>query len=155
AVLRDALPIYAAEWDFEADHSEDSVKLLEALDPGQYDAVIGNPPYIVVADARVRKTYRDLYPVTASGQYALTAPFMERFFELAKPRLGDQSAGWTGQITSNSFMRRELGVKLIEDFLNMKNLRLLVDTSGAYIPGHGTPTVILVGKRQKIGRAHV
>ena len=140
--------VNAAEWDFEADHSEDSVKLLKALDPGQYDAVVGNPPYIVVADARVRKTYRNLYPATASGQYALTAPFMERFFELAKPRLGDQPAGWTGQITSNSFMRREFGVKLIEGFLTRQDLRLLVDTSGAYIPGHGTPTVILVGKRQ-------
>src|SRR5699024_11763913 len=104
----------------------------------------GNPPYISVADARLRKTYRNLYPATASGQYALTAPFMERFFELAKPRLGDQPAGWTGQITSNSFMRREFGVKLIEGFLTRQDLRLLVDTSGAYIPGHGTPSVILV-----------
>ena len=27
-----------------------------------------------------------------------------------------------------------------------QDLRLVVDTSGAYIPGHGTPTVILVGR---------
>lgn len=136
------------EWDFEADFSEDSARLLESLEPGQYDAVVGNPPYIVVGDAKLRAKYRSKYPKTAKGQYALTAPFMERFFELAKAKSGDQPAGWTGQITSNSFMRREFGTKLIEDFLPKQDLRLVVDTSGAYIPGHGTPTVILAAKRQ-------
>lgn len=136
------------EWDFEADFSEDSARLLESLEPGQYDAVVGNPPYIVVGDAKLRAKYRSKYPKTAKGQYALTAPFMERFFELAKTKSGDQPSGWTGQITSNSFMRREFGANLIESFLPERDLRLVVDTSGAYIPGHGTPTVILVAKRQ-------
>ncbi|WBB51814.1 BREX-2 system adenine-specific DNA-methyltransferase PglX [Verrucosispora sp. WMMA2044] len=36
----------------------------------------------------------------------------------------------------------------MEDFLRKQDLRLVVDTSGAYIPGHGTPTVILVGQPQ-------
>ena len=43
-------------------------------------------------------------------------------------------------------MKREFGSKLIEDFLARQDLRLVVDTSGAYIPGHGTPTVIIVGR---------
>ena len=42
-------------------------------------------------------------------------------------------------------MKREFGSKLIEDFLAHQDLRLVADTSGAYIPGHGTPTVIIVG----------
>src|SRR4051794_32036568 len=79
------------------------------------------------------------------GTYALTVPFMERFFGLAKHGTASQPAGWTGQITSNSFMKREFGSKLIEDFLSRQDLRLVADTSGAYIPGHGTPTVIIVG----------
>ncbi len=45
-------------------------------------------------------------------------------------------------------MKREFGSKLIEEFLTSKDLRLVVDTSGAYIPGHGTPTLILVGRNQ-------
>ena len=46
---------------------------------------------------------------------------------------------------SNSFMKREFGKKLIEDFFAQKvDLTYVIDTSGAYIPGHGTPTVILV-----------
>lgn len=59
--------------------------------------------------------------------------------------MGERAAG-VGQITSNSFMKREFGVPLIEDFLAGKDLRLVADTSGAYIPGHGTPTVIIVGR---------
>ena len=46
-------------------------------------------------------------------------------------------------------MKREFGSKLIEDFLAKQDLRLVVDTSGAYIPGHGTPTVIIVGRAQR------
>jgi hypothetical protein len=70
---------------------------------------------------------------------------MERFFQLAKH---GPVAGWVGQITSNSFMKREFGAPLIEKFLANKDLRLIVDTSGAFIPGHGTPTVIIVGGNQ-------
>ena len=46
-------------------------------------------------------------------------------------------------------MKREFGTKLIEDFLAHQDLRLVADTSGAYIPGHGTPTVILVGRNSR------
>ena len=46
-------------------------------------------------------------------------------------------------------MKREFGTKLIEDFLAHQDLRLVADTSGAYIPGHGTPTVIIVGRNQR------
>src|SRR5262249_37991522 len=50
------------------------------------------------------------------------------------------------------FMKREFGKKLIEDFLVRQDLRLVVDVSGVYLPGHGTPTVILVGRsRSPIG----
>ena len=36
-------------------------------------------------------------------------------------------------------MKREFGVPLIEKFLAKQDLQLVADTSGAYIPGHGTP----------------
>lgn len=127
--------------------TEDLDALRKLLAPGQYDIVVGNPPYITVKDKRLNAAYRKLYP-TCKGTYALTVPFMERFFQLAKRSSGDQPAGWTGQITSNSFMKREFGSKLIEQFLAKQDLQLVVDTSGAYIPGHGTPTVILVGRPQ-------
>ena len=52
-------------------------------------------------------------------------------------------------ITANSFMKREFGKKLIEEFFPKIDLTHVVDTSGAYIPGHGTPTVILFGRNRK------
>jgi len=127
--------------------TEDLDALRRILSPGRYDVVVGNPPYITVKDKTLNAAYRELYP-TCKGTYALTVPFMERFFDLAKRRDGDHPAGWTGQITSNSFMKREFGSRLIEEFLAKQDLRLVVDTSGAYIPGHGTPTVIIAGRPQ-------
>jgi hypothetical protein len=48
-------------------------------------------------------------------------------------------------------MKREFGKKLIEFFNFNVQLTHVIDTSGAYVPGHGTPTVILVG-RNHVGR---
>ncbi|MDV2977863.1 UNVERIFIED_CONTAM: BREX-2 system adenine-specific DNA-methyltransferase PglX [Actinomycetes bacterium ARC8] len=126
---------------------EDRELLETILAENQYDVVVGNPPYITVKDKTLNERYRNLYK-TCKGQYALSIPFMERFFRLAKFGSEKQAAGWTGQITSNSFMKREFGSKIIEDYLSRQDLRLVIDTSGAYIPGHGTPTVILVGRHQ-------
>lgn len=123
-------------------------QLKRILKPGQYDVVVGNPPYITVKDKTLNAAYRKLYS-TCKGTYSLSIPFMERFYGLAKHGTSSQPAGWTGQITSNSFMKRQFGSKIIEDYLTRQDLRLVVDSSGAYIPGHGTPTVILVGKHQQ------
>jgi hypothetical protein len=81
-------------------------------------------------------------------KYSLGAPFTERFFELAGTGRGAHPAGFVGQITANSFMKREFGKKLIEEVLPRLDLTHVVDTSGAYIPGHGTPTVILFGRHR-------
>jgi hypothetical protein len=126
--------------------TEDGPLLLTMLEEGTYDVVVGNPPYITVKDKALNQIYRSKYAKVCKGTYALTVPFMALFFALA--RRGENS-GWVGQITSNSFMKREFGTKLVEDFLVNKNVRLVADTSGAYIPGHGTPTVIIVGRNQR------
>jgi hypothetical protein len=126
---------------------------------GQYHVVVANPPYIQPPDAKLRDQYRALYS-TCHGKYALSVPFMELLFRLAKRSDGASGAGYVGQITSNSFMKREFGKKLIEQFLSGAmaadgtrpqpvELSHIIDTSGAYIPGHGTPTVILVGRPRK------
>jgi hypothetical protein len=78
----------------------------------------------------------------------LSVPFAQRFFELAKT--GDASSGrrygLVGQITANSFMKREFGTRLIETYFRHEvELREVIDSSGAHITGHSTPTVILVG----------
>jgi hypothetical protein len=135
--------------------AEDLDQLKDILRPGQYDVVVGNPPYITVKDKTLNEAYRRRYNYI-TGQLMLTVPFMERFFGLAKHGTDSQPAGWTGQITSNSFMKRDSGSKLIEDFLPRKDLTHVIDSEGAWIPGHntdGTPTVIIVGRNQPpVGR---
>lgn len=116
------------------------------LEHGRYHVVVGNPPYITVRDKKLNELYRELYNACA-GKYALSVPFAQRFFELAKRGDADgRGYGKVGQITANSFMKREFGTKLIEEFFAHKvELTEVIDTSGAYIPGHSTPTVILIG----------
>ncbi|QRE81255.1 BREX-2 system adenine-specific DNA-methyltransferase PglX [Rhodococcus ruber] len=127
-------------------YATENADALKAILQREHDVVVGNPPYITVKDAALNVTYRQLYS-TCHRQYALTVPFMELFFDLAKND-SDGKPGWVGQITSNSFMKREFGSKLIEEFLSTRDLKRVIDTSGAYIPGHGTPTVILVGRNR-------
>lgn len=131
--------------------SEDADLLKDYLAENQYTVVVGNPPYITVADSARNKLYRSIYPTVCHRQYALTVPFAKRFFDLAK-RSDEhgEGAGYVGQITGNGFMKREFGKKLIEDyFAHEIELTEAIDTSGAFIPGHGTPTVILVGRTNK------
>ncbi|MFC9545841.1 BREX-2 system adenine-specific DNA-methyltransferase PglX [Streptomyces sp. NPDC056956] len=131
--------------------TEDLPKHPEILRPGRYHVVVGNPPYITVKDKELNLRYREMYREVCHKEYALTVPFAQRFFELSKngdPETG-LGYGMVGQITSNSFIKREFGVKLIEGYFGHQvELTEVIDTSGAYIPGHGTPTVILVGRRR-------
>ena len=125
--------------------TEDAQLLLELLEEGRYDVVVGNPPYIQPRDKALNAAYREKFGKICKGTYQLTVPFMIQFFALAKR--GEQS-GWVGQITGSGFMDRQFGAPLVENFLPTRDLRLLEDTSGAYIPGHGTPTIIIVGRNQ-------
>nr|WP_026455415.1 BREX-2 system adenine-specific DNA-methyltransferase PglX [Saccharomonospora iraqiensis] len=127
----------------------DYVNSCDLLGRGSYHVVVGNPPYITVKDKQENQNYRDRYDA-CSGKYALSVPFAQRLFHLAIRRHGsDRDAGYVGQITANSFMKREFGKKLIENFFRTVQLTHVIDTSGAYIPGHGTPTVILIGRNHE------
>lgn len=140
------------------------VKEVDLLGRGSYHVVVANPPYITVKDKAENENYRKIY-WACSGKYALSVPFAQRIFELAVRASGDhRNGGFTGQITANSFMKREFGATLIESFFHGGpykdpqtrrrrdfpgvELTHVLDTSGAFIPGHGTPTVILAGRNQ-------
>lgn len=128
--------------------TEDADELKRIL--GQpYHVVVGNPPYINVSDPILREAYRTRF-TTCHGKYQLGVPFTERFFDLTV-RSEDSSkepAGWMGMIVSNAFMKRSFGKKLIENHLSHRDLTHVIDTSGVYLPGHGTPTAILFGRNQ-------
>ena len=135
-------PEAASETQQHTYYAEDAARLERILAEGQYHCVVANPPYIVPKDRALNQDYRARYS-SCHMKYSLAVPFMERIFRLAIP-----AAGYTGQITANSFMKREFGKKLIEEFLPTVDLTHVVDTSGAYIPGHGTPTTILFGRNR-------
>lgn len=126
---------------------EDIAEVTEILSR-RYAVVVGNPPYITPKDAALRVAYKERYQ-TCHMKYALSVPFVERFWELTASDAVGGVAGWMGQITSNSFMKREFGKKLIEEFFPSVDLTHVLDTAGAYIPGHGTPTVILFGRQRR------
>lgn len=135
---------------------EDLSEYQGILKPGQYHVVVGNPPYITVRDPQLKRAYKAAYPV-CHGLWTLVVPFMDLFFRLAIRGSATDGAGYVGKITGNSFMRREFGKKVIENLLsgrdhsNPVDLICVIDSSGAWLPGHnfdGTPTVILVGRRR-------
>lgn len=106
-----------------------------------FHAVVGNPPYKSVTDKKKREVYKKAWPRSASGKYTLSAPMMERFFTLPV------ASGRSGVINSNNFAKRSFGRGVVTKVLPDVQLDLVVDTSGAYLPGHGTPTVMIFTTR--------
>jgi hypothetical protein len=120
---------------------------VEILSSGTYHVVVGNPPYITVKDKYENQNYRAYK--SCSGTYALSVPFAERMFQLSvRGAVDGVGAGYVGQITANSFMKNSFGKKLVNEYFPNVEITYVIDTSGAFIPGHGTPTVILIGRRR-------
>ncbi|TVR43182.1 MAG: BREX-2 system adenine-specific DNA-methyltransferase PglX [Planctomycetota bacterium] len=161
--IMEYLPTYVVPDDFKT-----ATQILEL----KYHAVVGNPPYIAVKDAAEREAIKRVYS-SCFKKWTLSVPFSERFFDLAQPgsagfqpassqeplaKRRSQGAGFVGFINSNNFTKREFGKGLIEGTKQGKefvpgllatiDLSHVLDTSGCYIPGHGTPTVILFGRNQ-------
>ena len=121
---------------------EDAAELERLLRPGTYHAVVANPPYITPKDRGLSEKYRERYSA-CHRQYSLAVPFMQRIFDLAC------EGGFTGQITANSFMKREFGKKMIQEFFPTIDLTHVIDTSLAHIADYGTPTAILFGRNRR------
>ncbi len=121
---------------------EDPEALSRLLKPGSYHAVVANPPYITPKDRALNQAYRERY-TTCHMKYSLAVPFLERIVTLAV------EGGFTGQITANSFMKREFGKKLIEEFFPRVDLTHVIDTSGLAFgtAGFGSvPSVMLFAR---------
>ena len=107
-----------------------------------FHVVVGNPPYITPKDVRKKTDYKLFWPDSCYMRYALSAPFAERILSIGA------ADAFTGQITANSFLKRQFGVPVIEKVLPRFDVTHIVDTSGAFIPGHGTPTLIIFARNR-------
>jgi len=125
--------------------AEDQVELKRILREGTFHAVLANPPYVTPKDEAANRVYRELYS-SCHKSYSLSVPFMQRIFNLGISDAKSGAVGFIGQITANSFMKAEFGKKIVEQFLPKTELSFVIDCSGACIPGHNTPTVILFGR---------
>lgn len=129
-----------AQWGDRLFRLEDR-RAVEGVLTKRFHAVVGNPPYIAERDATKRKRYHEMYE-SAAGRFSLSAPFTERFFELAA------ESGFVGLINSNAWTKRDFGTTLIEKVIPRLDVQKVVDTSGCYLPGHGTPTLLLFGRHR-------
>ncbi|HJW76451.1 MAG TPA: BREX-2 system adenine-specific DNA-methyltransferase PglX, partial [Thermoleophilia bacterium] len=114
----------------------------------RYHAVVGNPPYITEKDPAKKRRFKELYD-SITGRWVLAAPFAQRFFEL-----GVEGA-FVGMINSNSWTKRDHGKALIERVLPRLDVQKIIDTSGCYLPGHGTPTLLLFGQNRPSTSAEI
>ncbi|MBK7192656.1 MAG: BREX-2 system adenine-specific DNA-methyltransferase PglX [Myxococcales bacterium] len=113
----------------------------------KFQVVVGNPPYITEKDPARKEYHREKVGrrrryLSAHKEYSLAAPFIERCLQLA------EKDGWIGLIVGNNFMKRDFGKPLIEEVLPSVDLQLVVDSSQAFIPHHGTPTVMLFARNR-------
>ena len=115
----------------------------------QYHAVVGNPPYITPKDAALNEAYRERYASCHMQVLARRAVHRALLRSRARRRrTGSRLAGYVGMITANSLHEARVRQEADRGVLPRCDLTHVIDTSGAYIPGHGTPTVILFGRNR-------
>jgi hypothetical protein len=107
-----------------------------------FHAVVGNPPYVSVFDKQKNATYRHAWPRSAKNKFSLSAPMLERFLSLPT------SDGYCGLINAKNFCNAEFGKTVVENVLPRYQIDLVVDTSGASLPGHATPTILLFSRNK-------
>jgi type I restriction-modification system DNA methylase subunit len=108
-----------------------------------FDLIVGNPPFVTARNAEKRELYRERWPRVCYQKYLLVCPFFEMSFGLLRPD------GQLGFIVSNAFAKREFGKPLVEDFFSTVDLQKVIDCSGLFFPGHGTPTCLVFGAQRK------
>ncbi|MFI9216095.1 BREX-2 system adenine-specific DNA-methyltransferase PglX [Streptomyces werraensis] len=133
-------------YSYSTEDVDEYVGRVDLLGRGSYHVVVGNPPYVEVQEEQEKNNYKAHYK-TCKGRWTLTVPFAQRIFELAIRAGGvSRAGGFTGQITGNSFAKAKFGRSLVENFFPTVDVRKVIDASGVRIPGHGTATVIIVGR---------
>jgi hypothetical protein len=107
----------------------------------QYDFVVGNPPYIRIYKIEDVKYYKETF-FTASGQFDIYVPFIERGIEWLK------KGGKLGFITSNKYFATEYGENLRIFILNNCVIEQIVDVSSVKVFAQAIYPVITIFRRE-------
>ena len=108
-----------------------------------FDLIVGNPPFVTARNREKRELYAERWPMVCYKNYLLVCPFFQMSFGHLKL---DAQLGF---IVSNAFAQRDLGQPLVEKFFPTVDLQKIVDCSGLFFPGHGTPTCLVFGAQRR------
>ncbi|MDR1902444.1 MAG: Eco57I restriction-modification methylase domain-containing protein, partial [Treponema sp.] len=88
---------------------------------GGFDAVIGNPPYVLMQTLDDKAQFKYLSKKYKAATYKIDTyqVFMEKAIQIAKP------GGYTGFITPNSFLRNKFAVSIRNIILKQSQLKKL------------------------------
>ncbi|MEQ8438766.1 MAG: BREX-2 system adenine-specific DNA-methyltransferase PglX [Ilumatobacter fluminis] len=133
-------------------YSTEDVEQARRILRRRWKAVVGNPPYIRGEDKACRDAYRRRFR-SCTGKFTLSIPFTELFWHLAHAESDIDRSGFVGLINAEAFMKAAFGRRLVDTWFPAHDVTLVVDARGAYIPGHGTPTVLLFGRNRLPGHS--
>ena len=133
-----------------AEKPEPSPVVMEFEWEGGFDAVIGNPPYVRIQGFPADQiTYLSHHYHSATGNFDLYIPFLERGFGLLRP------GGMLGMITPNKFFRTDYGEGLRRTLSSHQAVSRIVDFGASQVFDATTYTCLLFLRRGGAGRFEV
>jgi hypothetical protein len=133
-IAEDLVRVHAFDW---------SVGFRDIIKGGGFDAVVGNPPYILLQTMEERAVFAYLGEQFRSARYKIDTyqVFMERALSLTK------EGGRFGFITPNSFLRNKHAIELRSLFLEASEVAALRTFYYPVFKGASVDTCILIARR--------
>lgn len=122
--------------------------IMHALAAGDYNSAPLTPQDVASSGGGLCRVMADLSRKLPPPQGAVCAwkpgtlatPYLRRCFDLALP------GAPVVVCMSSAFARHTWGVEIVSGLLPSFDVTHVIDLSGAYVPGHGEPTVIIAAR---------
>jgi hypothetical protein len=133
-VSEDLVRVHAFDW---------NVGFRDILKAGGFDAVVGNPPYVLLQTMEERSVFAYFSEIFRSARYKIDTyqVFMERALNLTR------EGGRFGFITPNSFLRNKHAIELRSLFLEASEVVALRTFYYPVFKGASVDTCILIARK--------